>query len=898
MVALVVLTAFGVGALVHRNIARATVPLELDRLHAHTNQLAMELDAYVRETRADVFAAANSPAVREYVTARMRSAGVAESAEVEAWRMRIAEHFWSELSAKPQYLQFRMIGADDDGREIVRVDRSGADGSTRVLPDDELQAKGDRDYFIHAMAVERGEAYVSRIDLNQEHGKIEVPYVPVLRTAAPVWAEGANKPFGIIIINVDMRPILARMHSTLHPSSQVYAIGSLGHYIVNTAQPQRVFGLAGPADPTWRRDMPPLARAFDRGDKTTLVFEDHAGNRLAGALATRKLAGGTEVVLIETAPYAEVIALASEAYRSTLIGALIAVGCAIVAAVAIARSLVRPLAQMTHAVEAFAENEEAPLPVKARGEIGILSGAFAQMSRAIRARTEELRREIDVRRKTESALEKQIQKEQNFIAVVQSSADAIIAITLDGAITAWNPAAERMYGYTMEEAIGRNINFIVPPDRLGEVEHLLAEIAAGQRVDQFETVRRRKSGQLVDVSINVSPINSPNGEITGVSKIAHDISAQKHAIENFKLVVEASPSGVCVVDEHGKIVLVNEAIEELFGYRRAELLNQPVEMLVPSLLRTDHVKQRQAYTAAPKARAMGGGRELRGVRKDGSEISLEIGLNPIRSATGVRILCSIVDVTERLKAHRQLTEYASRLERSNADLEQFAYVVSHDIKAPLRGIASVADWLAHDFGRVVDDDGRENIALMLERTARLDKLIGGILDYSRAGQRAIQRVRVDVEELVGDIIKSVEPPERVKIRVDGPMPELLYDETQMRQVLQNLIVNAINHVDASCGEVTVSCTTDEFGAHFSVADNGVGIAEQHFERIFVLFQTLKPKDECKSAGAGLAIVKRIVERNGGTVTVNSEPGNGATFTFSVPGVHLISDKVRSEVAKA
>jgi signal transduction histidine kinase len=279
---------------------------------------------------------------------------------------------------------------------------------------------------------------------------------------------------------------------------------------------------------------------------------------------------------------------------------------------------------------------------------------------------------------------------------------------------------------------------------------------------------------------------------------------------------------------------------------------------------------------------MGAGRDLFARCKDGSEIAVEIGLSPLTVGGKQTVLASVIDVTERRRQQAQLASYASRLKRSNAELEKFAYVVSHDIKAPLRGITSVAQWIAEDFGSVVDEDARENLDLMLERTERLSRLIDGILEYSRAGRDAGTLDLVDTAVLIDDVIASIDPPETVEVRREGEFPTVSYNETKLQQVFQNLIFNAVQHLDRPHGEVVVACRDLGPAFEFSVRDTGVGIPERHFERIFELFQTLRPKDETGSTGAGLAITKRIVEANGGEIRVSSSEGQGTRFTFTVP----------------
>jgi PAS domain S-box-containing protein len=365
-------------------------------------------------------------------------------------------------------------------------------------------------------------------------------------------------------------------------------------------------------------------------------------------------------------------------------------------------------------------------------------------------------------------------------------------------------------------------------------------------------------------------------------RLREEIAERERAEQQVRDIVEASPSGVCVVDQSGTIILVNRAIEQLFGYTREELVGQGVDMLVPEGDRSRHADLRAGFMAAPEARPMGAGRDLFARRKDGSQIAVEIGLCPLDIRGQGAVLASVIDVTERRRAQAQLKEYAERLEISNAELEKFAYVVSHDIKAPLRGISSVAQWLAQDFAAVVDKESKENLDLMLERTDRLGRLINGILDYSRAGRGDPDIEQIDSSALIDDVIDSIDPPPSIRVLREGTFPVVVFNETKLRQVFQNLIDNAIQHLGKPRGEIIASCREAGEFFEFSVRDDGVGIPERHFERIFELFQTLRPKDETGTTGAGLAIAKRIIETNGGAIRVASTEGRGTEFVFTVP----------------
>jgi signal transduction histidine kinase len=233
------------------------------------------------------------------------------------------------------------------------------------------------------------------------------------------------------------------------------------------------------------------------------------------------------------------------------------------------------------------------------------------------------------------------------------------------------------------------------------------------------------------------------------------------------------------------------------------------------------------------------------------------------------------DLKVRTALQKELTD-------ANRELTEFAYIVSHDLKAPLRGIASLATRLEDDQGERLDDGGREHLRLMKSRVTRLSAMIEGILSYSRAGRSMDARAQVDLAQVVPEVIELLAPPAHIAVSVDSPMPRVHMDPTKARQLFQNLLSNAIKYMDKPQGEVRVTCTEDEDAWRFAVADNGPGIEARYFERIFQLFETLAPRDRVEGTGVGLALVKKIVELEGGRIWVESVPGAGATFRFTLP----------------
>jgi PAS domain S-box-containing protein len=361
-----------------------------------------------------------------------------------------------------------------------------------------------------------------------------------------------------------------------------------------------------------------------------------------------------------------------------------------------------------------------------------------------------------------------------------------------------------------------------------------------------------------------------------------DITDEQRAEERFRGLLEAAPDAMVIVDARGGIVLVNSQAERVFGYDRGELLGKPVELLIPPRFGERHQKHRADYFKTPRPRGMGIGLSLYGRRKDGGEFPVEISLSPLATAEGRLVTAAVRDITERKRAEAELAERAAELARSNAELEQFAYVASHDLQEPLRMVASYTQLLARRYRGKLDADADEFIGYAVDGVSRMQSLILDLLTYSRVGRQGKRLEPLELESSFARAVRNL----RQSIAEQGatvthdPLPAVVGDGTQVVQLLQNLIGNALKFRGEPPPRVHVTAAREEAFVRCSVHDNGIGIEPKYFERIFVIFQRLHTREHYPGTGIGLAICKKIVERHGGRIWVESGPA-GSSFHFTL-----------------
>jgi PAS domain S-box-containing protein len=865
MVALVLVTAAAVGILTYRNIEAIALPGALDRIETHTRILATEFEAPVIAARADV--RTQGRAVQGLVRASLAGGRdpLDETPEAQ-WRNALAARFVAELTAKPAYARFGLVGIADGGREIVRVDRLGPGGSIRVVPDAELQRLGDRPYFKAIVDLEAGQVYVALVNVEPQPNAAGTPAAPTLWVAAPVFAADA-KPFGFLSVAIDLRPAFARILAASPRDGAIYIVNERGNFLA-ASDHSRASGsdLGGAA--RIQDEFPPLAQALAAGDWHARIIPDREGAHFGVAVAPVRLAEGRRIDLIESVPRAQIMAAANAARDASLLAGLVAVLGAIALAVLLARSLTRPLAQITAAVDRFTGSGTIQVPTDASGEVGVLARSFARMAKEVQRATAALGKETEERRH-----------------LFETSLDLILITDGQGNYVQVSPSAAAVLGYKPEEMIGRNAAEFLYPGDLERTRQEMRLARRGRHFRNFECRYCRKDGSVATLAWS---------GVWSASKqeyflIGRDMTDQKLAQEKFALAVEASPSGVVMVDATGIIVLVNAETERMFGYRREELIGQSIETLVPTRLRAGHVRDRMEFVARPETRRMGMGRELFGVRKDGSQFPVEVGLNPISSREGLMVLSSIVDMTEKIAVEAQVRQ-AQKMEA----VGQLTGGIAHDFNNILTVITGTIEILAE---AVADKPEVAPIAKLIEEAAdRGAALTQRLLAFAR--RQPLQPRKVDVNELILDTAKLLRPTLGEQIEIQSTLEDDLWpslvDPHQLSTSVLNLALNARDAMpdggklifetrNVQLDESYARANSDvEPGRYVMVAvtDTGTGIPAAIRDRVFEPFFTTKGVG--KGTGLGLSMVYGFVKQSGGHIKIYSEEGHGTAIKLYLP----------------
>ncbi len=355
-------------------------------------------------------------------------------------------------------------------------------------------------------------------------------------------------------------------------------------------------------------------------------------------------------------------------------------------------------------------------------------------------------------------------------------------------------------------------------------------------------------------------------------------------LQDFKAALDAHAI-VAITDARGTITYVNDKFCAISKWSREELMGCDHRIInsghhprafIQGLWNT--IRSGQVWKGELKNRA-----------KDGSIYWVDTTIVPFLGEDGqpFQYIAIRAEITARKLLEEHNASLLSELQTANRELNDFAYIVSHDLKAPLRGISSLANWLITDYHDKLGEEGGKQLGLIASRVKRLGALVDGILAYSRAGRGREDRLVLDLDALVRNTVELLAPPPHIAIDIVNPLPVMRMEPFKAQQVFQNLLSNAIKYMDKPAGRITVGCESKGEDWLFSVADNGPGIEEKYFGKVFQLFQTLAPRDKVEGTGVGLALVKKIVEIEGGKIWIESVPGASTCFYFTLPRTGVV-----------
>ncbi|WP_020681838.1 PAS domain S-box protein [Marinobacterium rhizophilum] len=477
--------------------------------------------------------------------------------------------------------------------------------------------------------------------------------------------------------------------------------------------------------------------------------------------------------------------------------------------------------------------------------------------------------------------------EARFRATVESAPTAMVMIDQTGTILLVNAEMERLFGYHREELLQHKIEVLLP-ERF-KAAH------PGMRASFFTTPESRRMGAGRDlfaarkdgtefpVEIGLNPVNTDEGQFVLAAIL--DISERKRLETLFRATVESAPIAMVMIDATGTIQLVNSEMERLFGYERQALLHQKIEVLIPQRYRAHHPGLRTGFFDTPQARRMGAGRDLNGLRRDGTEFPVEIGLNPVQTEDGTLVLAAIIDLTERQRAaDAALQRTNEALERSNIELQRFAYVASHDLQTPMRNVASFVELLQSSYTDQLDAQANDWIRRIVQSVKQLQTLVRDLLEYSRVDSQAHPFTRVPGRAVFDAAVTLLESSIRESgAQVScGELPVLTGDRSQLVQLLINLIGNSLKYRGNEAPKIRIEADRLDAEWRLMVQDNGIGIDPRYHDRIFEIFERLHDQRSHPGSGIGLAVCRRVVHRHGGRIWVESEPGTGSRFYFTIP----------------
>lgn len=477
-----------------------------------------------------------------------------------------------------------------------------------------------------------------------------------------------------------------------------------------------------------------------------------------------------------------------------------------------------------------------------------------------------------------------IQSEKRLERFFALNSDLFVIGNFKGFFTKVNPAWSDLLGYSPQELTTKPfIKFVHPQDHELSLSQV-SRLSEGRSISKLNVRFVSKEGKNKSIQWNLFP-DPVDGLIYASGR---DITAQLKAEEMLRVnqrALNSTSTGVVITDytvPDNPVIFCNPANEIITGYKSHEMVGRNCRVLQGDDRDQEGLEElRSAIKDQKECKVI-----IRNYKKDGSMFWNELSISPVYNAKGevTHFVGFQNDITAQVEAEKELKSSREKLQVINDELKDFAHIVSHDLKAPLRAISSLSQWIIQDYNDKLDEEGKAQFDLLSGRVKKMENLIDGILQYSRATNENNEKEEVDVKLLVCEVVDMLSPPGHIEVKIQNDLPVMVLARTRIQQVFQNIISNAIKYNDKEKGLISIECQEERERWVFSIADNGPGIDQRHFDKVFQIFQTLHIKESYESTGIGLTIVKKTIELHGGEIWLESEIGKGTTFYFTIPRI--------------
>ncbi len=522
-------------------------------------------------------------------------------------------------------------------------------------------------------------------------------------------------------------------------------------------------------------------------------------------------------------------------------------------------------------------------------------------------------RDISERKKFESELKAESQR---ISAIMNTVLDGLITIDEVGTLRTFNPAASKIFGYKSEEVVGNNVRMLMPEPYHSEHDHYLSSYMKSGEAKVIgigrEVFGRRKNGSTFPMELGVNEMHLEGkrmfvGTVRDISERKKFEDELKAESERISAIMNTVLDGLITIDEIGTIQTFNPAAAKIFGYELEEVVGNNVRMLMPEPYHSEHDDYLKNYIKTGDAKVIGIGREVFGRRKDGSTFPMELGVNEMHIEGKRMFVGTVRDIGERKKAEHDILAHLAELKRSNQELDDFAYIASHDLKEPLRGLSTNAMFLKEDYQEKLGGDAIKRLDRMGYLCERMEQLVNDLLYFSRLGRQDLAVQETDMNKVIKDIGSMMETTlqeENVAIKVPTKLPIITCDMPRITEVFRNLVTNAVKYndktekiVEIGYVKMAIPASTNRKQGVFYVKDNGIGIPKKFYNDVFRIFKRLNAEDEAKKGtGVGLTFVKKIIERHGGQIWIESEVGTGTTFYFTINNKEEYNDTFANNIA--